>query len=61
MSIKEFTDPLSPVSIWQDPNGTVWISMSDIDPNEMLLDVEEIDKLIAVLTRVRAIVEGAAG
>lgn len=49
---RTFSDVLSPATIWQDDSGTVWISMSDIDSNE-ILSVESIDKLIQALVRAR--------
>lgn len=50
--MRGFTDPLSPASVWQDDKGTIWISMSESDPNS-ILDVESIDKLVQALLRAR--------
>lgn len=50
--MRYLTDVLSPASIWQDDNGTYWISMSEIEPTD-ILELEQVEKLIKVLTEVR--------
>ena len=50
--MKNFTHVLSPACVWQDDNGTFWLPMGDIDPNE-ILDVKGIDMLVTALLDVR--------